>query len=88
MRAILSGLLVSLFMINLATSSALPSETVYGQALASARIAKIGDMNAKLFWDAELALADCKARNAKLVLYESGPLEWSVEIMSREPDDD
>ena len=60
------------------------------QRSSPARVTKIGDSSAKIFdsWDAPLTVADCKARNAKLTLYENGSLEWEVELLSTDIDSD
>ena len=89
MRTLFFGLLLSLCMITVAISPAAPAEdTDLVMRSSPARATNIGGLKAKIFdsWDGAMAPGDCKARNAKLTLYENGSLEWEVELMSADID--
>ena len=86
MGTLLFGLLLSLSTTTVAISHAAPAPEP-GDVVkrgSAARVTKIGDVNAKIFdsWDGALTPGDCKARNAKLTLYENGSLEWEAELIS------
>jgi len=84
MRTLLFGLLLSLSATTVAISRAAPPPEDAVERGSAARVTKIGDVNAKIFdsWDGALTPGDCKARNAKLTLYENGSLEWEAELIS------
>ncbi len=87
MRTLLFGLLLSLCTIDVAIShAATADDTDVVKRSSPARATKIGGSNAKTFdsWDGALAVGDCRARKAKLTLYENGSLEWEVDLLSRD----
>ena len=88
MRTLLFGMLVSLSTTTVAISHAAPAPEDVVKRGAAARVTKIGDVNAKIFdsWDGPLTPGDCKARNAKLTLYENGSLEWETELLAADVD--
>lgn len=91
MRTLLVGSLVSLGIVALTTAVAAPGENVTAKASAPARLTKIGDQNAKVFdtWGSgEIKRGDCSARNAKLVVYQNGSVEWDAEMRSTDAGDE
>ena len=89
MNRLFAGVLFSLCAISVSVSqAATPDETDLLERSSPARADKIGDINAKTFdsWDGPLGVGDCRARNAKLTLYENGSLELEVELLSRDID--